>query len=391
MKTSPFGPNRAEQFDDLVEGRISDAPEELIRLLEFAEGVWALPAPEPRPEFTASLRERLMAEAPTAMAAGATDHRLTIAPILSAGSARRRRRAAAAVAVLALGGTATGTAFAADDSLPGETLYPIKRLVESAHSAIPMSGSAKGTLHLTHASTRLAEATSLAQAGDTERAAETLDDFVAQATQGATALTEAGQGEPIHDFAIASVSDLDLLSTLLPSGVISPVLQTLVGIDNAATQSLPDAGEGITSLPNSLVHMLASTLTPPGTSPVPPPTSVLAPTPSALTSPNATPKAATPTSAAAPRTPKAPSSPRPSATARGAGGGAVDELGDAVGNGVVGGLGGALSSTGASVGGPVGGLVGGVGDAVTGVGGLVNDLVDGVGSLLTPPSSGPQP
>jgi hypothetical protein len=386
MMTSPFGRNSAEQFDDLLEGRIDDAPEDLTQLLEFAERVWAVPAPEPRAEFTASLRERLMAEAPEAMADGATDRRLTIAPVLPAGAAKRRRRLAAVVAVVSIGAAATGTAFAAEDSLPGETLYPIKRLVESAQTTVALGDGSKGKAELSQATTRLHEAVSLAKAGQTKRATQTLEDFVSQATKGADLLTSAGKGESIHDFTTTSVTDLDLLSTLLPSTVIAPVVQAIVSIDNAVKQSLPGSGEGITSLPNTLVQMLASVVNPAAAGHA----STLTPTPKATAGHGTKgPQASTSPGAgsgAGTGKPKSSTTPKTSPSTLGE---VVGGVGDAVGNGVVGGLGDALGSAGASVGGPVGGLVSGVGGAVSGVGGAVSGLLNGVGSLLTPSSSAP--
>ncbi|WP_300681486.1 DUF5667 domain-containing protein [Nocardioides sp.] len=380
MNTSPFGKNAAEQFDDLLEGRIDDAPEELTRLLGFAEQVWALPEPQPRPDFTAALRARLMEEAPAAMAEGASDHRLSLTPIASTGSAKRRRRLAALVAVVSIGAAATGTAFAAEDSLPGETLYPVKRLVESAHTAISVGDSSKGSTELGQATTRLQEATALAKAGQTERATETLQDFVTSANKGAELLTSAGKGEAIHDFTATSVTDLGTLTGLLPTDVITPVLTVVLSIDQAVKQTFPDAGSGITTLPGSLVQMLTAIL-PPTATKTPGPTTVLAPSATATPKSGSTKGAASLPQTPTPATPKSTSTPKAAPSSLGE---VVGSVGNTVGNGVVGGLGGALSSTGASVGGPVGGLVSGVGDTVTGVGGLVSDLLNGVGGLLNP-------
>ncbi|MFT4262371.1 MAG: hypothetical protein QM572_03230, partial [Nocardioides sp.] len=96
---------KAEQFDDLLEGRITEAPAELADLLAFAERVWAVPTPEPRAEFSAALRDRLMAAAPAALADGATDNRLTV-DWPTAGGRPVQRRLAAAAAVFSIAAAA---------------------------------------------------------------------------------------------------------------------------------------------------------------------------------------------------------------------------------------------------------------------------------------------
>lgn len=375
MIRSPFERRSAELFDDLLEGRVDAASPELERLLSFAEQVWAVPAPEPRADFAVSLRERLMTEAPAAMVAGATDDRLIVAvPALKRTS---QRRVAAAVAVVAVAGAATGTAFAAESALPGDTLYPVKRLVESAHTAVSLGDTSKGGVELGRASTRLEEATALAKAGRADHAADALTDFVSQATRGADLLTAAGKGADIHDFTAASVTELEGLTGLLPADLLGPVLQALLTIDKAATAALPDAGNGITELPSSLVQLLSSaTTTRHGGS-------AAAPRPSSSpTSPSAKPTRSAGGSKEAGGAPTAPGSTTSTPKAKPSTvGGVVGGVGDAVGGGI-GGLGTTLGQVGDGVGGPVGGVIGGLGDTVGGVGGAVGGLLNGVGGLL---------
>src|SRR6476469_733859 len=81
----------------------------------------------PRVDFVLDLRERLMTEAAVVLTAENAALRL---PQRQRGTRERKLVAVASVAVL-LGGT-VGVAAAAQNSLPGEALYPIKRGIENA-------------------------------------------------------------------------------------------------------------------------------------------------------------------------------------------------------------------------------------------------------------------
>lgn len=75
------------------------------------------------------------------------------------------RWAIASAVVLALILASTGTVAASASSLPGETLYPIKRFVEGAQLSLA-SGDKRPALHIKFAETRLSEIESLAAEGD---------------------------------------------------------------------------------------------------------------------------------------------------------------------------------------------------------------------------------
>ena len=122
---------RAEEFASLVEapsnrGSGDARYDDLLRVvgtLRDADPVTA------RPEFVADLRERLLTAADTVLVPSGTTKvptetdRLTLPPRRSA----RERRIAAVVGGLALVGATTSMAVAAQDALPGEALYPVKR------------------------------------------------------------------------------------------------------------------------------------------------------------------------------------------------------------------------------------------------------------------------
>src|SRR3954471_8360173 len=141
---SPAFPTRrrAEQLDALLDGTATKAPTgELATLLAVVERVRAVPEVAPRAEFAASLRERLMAEAPAALATAARDNardqettaRLTVRRTPSARS--RERRIGVAVAAFSIVGATAASAVASQGALPGDTLYPVKRLIEDTQTS----------------------------------------------------------------------------------------------------------------------------------------------------------------------------------------------------------------------------------------------------------------
>ncbi|MCW2757756.1 MAG: hypothetical protein JWO46_1502, partial [Nocardioidaceae bacterium] len=134
-------------------------------------------APAPRADFVADLRTRLMAEADTALVP--TDRRLLLPD--RTGTGRRPGRAAAVIAAAALVAGSAGMAVAAQNSLPGQSLYSLKRGIENTHEALSFSNAAQGRALLGQASARLGEAKSLSKRGNSTEASATLDQFVASA------------------------------------------------------------------------------------------------------------------------------------------------------------------------------------------------------------------
>src|SRR5689334_3357211 len=101
---------RAERFDSLVEGggRRDDVDRATSDLLEVVGALRAMPEPQPRPEFVADLRERLMAAAEAELAPVAARRRddaerLTVRPTRT----RRERRIAIAIGTVAVIGATT--------------------------------------------------------------------------------------------------------------------------------------------------------------------------------------------------------------------------------------------------------------------------------------------
>lgn len=180
---------RAEEFAAAVDGRDSILPGELRDLVGVAAALRShdsLSQARPRDDFASDLRARLMAEAEHVLVPSSAP--LTL-PVRQR-SPRERRLAAAASVVVLVGGTA-GMAAAAQQALPGEALYPIKRGLEHAEAGLSLSTAGKGQDLLKQANDRLGEVESLLSNGSltaTPQIPGTLDDFTRQAQQGSDLL-----------------------------------------------------------------------------------------------------------------------------------------------------------------------------------------------------------
>ena len=288
---------RAEEFDALVQRGAESArlgPEEARRyaeLLELAGALRAVPAPEPRPEFAASLRERLMASAASELAAteqpgherASVEDRLTLPPRRTS----RERRIAIAVGGFAIVGASTSMAVASQSALPGDTLYPIKRAIENAHIGVSMGDQQKGATLLGNARARLREATELAgeppERQDTEAIRDTLDDFGAQAGDASTLLLgQVSDGDQaavktLQAFTTESLASLDELSDRVTDDDARAALvdagNVLLGIDLELQQACPDCPDSLTQVPQWLITQASGPLgetAPPATDPSPP-------------------------------------------------------------------------------------------------------------------------
>jgi hypothetical protein len=256
---------RAEEFAALVEHPSAGGPDDprFGDLLELVGALREAPSAEPRPEFVAALRERLMLAADAALVPSVTASetaRLTLPPRRSA----RDRRLAAAVGGLALVGATTSMAMAAQSALPGDVLYPIKRAIENAQTGVTVGEGSKGESLLANASGRLDEVSALSRGGDTADTlaiADTLNAFTEQATQASDLLlsdyAESGQESSIadlRDFAVTSLDQLTALEPLMPAEAHDELMhaaQVLFGINAAAEQACPGCGGArITEIPS---------------------------------------------------------------------------------------------------------------------------------------------
>ncbi len=182
--TSVFSARRrAEEFAAVADGGSPPGDAELTDLAGVVTALRTHEAPAPRPEFAADLRARLMAEAETALTGGTAS---LVLPPRTRGKRERRLAVAATVAVL-VGGSAS-MAAAAQQALPGEALYPIKRGIEHAQAELSTSSTGRGRDLLQQAGGRLTEAEGLLandSATGYPQLPQTIDDFTAQAREGA--------------------------------------------------------------------------------------------------------------------------------------------------------------------------------------------------------------
>ncbi|WP_343946483.1 DUF5667 domain-containing protein, partial [Pseudonocardia zijingensis] len=103
---------------------------------------------------------------------------------------------AAAATMIAL---AAGSVLASGNSLPGDTLYPVKRVAESAGLALTFDEEGRARRHLEIAATRLSEVEQLAREAETPPAPEVftsaMDDFDSATNEGSQLLLSAAQAE----------------------------------------------------------------------------------------------------------------------------------------------------------------------------------------------------
>ena len=215
---------RAEEFDALI-GGASDPTTPSARDAELLELVGALrstPTVTARPEFVADLRARLLVEADTALVPTDLD-KLRLPPRRTP----RERRLVALAGGLVIAGAATTVAVAAQSSLPGDPLYPVKRAIESAHAGLSVGDNREGRTLLGNASGRLDEADALSRSDDPDSqamVADTLSTFTDQASAGAELLVadyqSTGRQSSIatwHDFASSSIAQLKELAPEVPA------------------------------------------------------------------------------------------------------------------------------------------------------------------------------
>jgi hypothetical protein len=239
---------RAEEFAAVVDGGADAARlhPELRELVGVVNGLRAerRAEPAPHPAFTASLRERLMAEAATSLTA---DNILTLPPRRK--GSRERRLALVASSLVLVGGTA-GMAAAAQSALPGEALYPIKRGIEQAQAGLATDPATKGKDLLDAADSRLVEVQGLFDSSaDLSQVPGTLDDFSAQALEATALLLDEYEqtGDPsliaqLHAFASANLDELqELAKTASPEhqDELAMAADILLQIDQKAQAACP--------------------------------------------------------------------------------------------------------------------------------------------------------
>jgi hypothetical protein len=181
----------------------------------------------------------------------------------------RDRWVAAAVGAVAVIGAGTSIAVAAQSALPGEMLYPVKRMLESAETGARLSDSGKGISMLSNAADRLAEVTALSRTSDLDESdtiASTLDTFSEQSLEASELLLDdyaqsgdASSLENLNQFTASSMETLNQLEAVLPPGArdeLEHAAEVIVEIDAAVSAACPVCRGGLEQIPPALLSLV---------------------------------------------------------------------------------------------------------------------------------------
>ncbi len=258
---------RADDFEGLL-SRASDAPltegdaARFAALLDVVSDLRAIPDLAPRAEFVRSLREHLMTEADTVLLRRAPAPSRLAMP---APSRVRDRRVGALLGGVALVGATATMAVAAQTSLPGESLYGLKRGIESAQLRLAGDDVSRGRMLLAQAELRLSELEQLAsgEGGNAVLVPDTLDAFTDQSSEGVRHLLAAhdrgGSDDEVQrarDFTATSLQRLTALQQQLPASSRDELLRgglTLTDLDVEISRACRSCTGGISLTPDFLL------------------------------------------------------------------------------------------------------------------------------------------
>jgi hypothetical protein len=210
----------------------------------------------PRPEFTAELRHRLLEQAAARAATTPTVVRSTPEspddPLAredddaSVTDIRhrhgRRIRLVASTAALVLLGGGIGSAAAAQQAMPGDTLYGMKRGIENVSTNVSVGDDSRGRRDLEHAMTRLSEVRGLVtNGGDPATIDSTLNLFSQQARKGVSRLVASYQQDgdttsitAITTFITGARQAIGELAPKLPPESLKAAVEALATIEQLA-------------------------------------------------------------------------------------------------------------------------------------------------------------
>src|SRR5215218_4112775 len=253
---------RAESFAHAIDhgprhsSRLSDDPE-LMDAVELVGRLRTAGAVAPRPEFSAELRHRLLEQA-AARAATTTPTVVRSPPDspdepppredvdASVTDIRHRRgrriRLVASTAALVLLGGGIGSAAAAQQAMPGDTLYGMKRGIENVSTNVSVGDDSRGRRDLEHAMTRLAEVRKLSESGGSVATINsTLDVFSAQARKGVSRLVASYEQDgdissitAITTFITSARQALGELAPKLPPESLKSAVEALATVEQLA-------------------------------------------------------------------------------------------------------------------------------------------------------------
>lgn len=251
---------RAETFAHAVDhgprhsSRLSDDPE-LLEAVELVGRLRTAGAVAPRPEFSAELRHRLLEQAAARAATTPTVVRSTPdseddpppreddASVTDIRHRHGRRiRLVASTAALVLLGGGIGSAAAAQQAMPGDTLYGMKRSIENVSTNVSVGDDSRGRRDLEHAMTRLSEVRSLIEGGgDVATIDGTLGEFSMQARKGVSRLVASYQQDgdassitAITTFITGARQAIGELAPKLPPESLKAAVEALATIEQLA-------------------------------------------------------------------------------------------------------------------------------------------------------------
>ena len=249
---------RAEDFAASVDGRTPERPldEQTRALVTLTQSLRGLEGVEPRAEFSADLRARLVSEADRVLTAAPTRRRTP--PVSTPREVRRRRLTSVAAAACVTIGAGAGVAAASQSALPGDALYPVKRGIEQIELTLSGGGQGHGEELLEQAGTRLVEAQDLtvrsgADPQSADHVSEALRTFRSQATDGGDELIrvfeENGETDAVRvlrTFVAESGSRLDDLADTVPPAAqddLAAAADALTELDAAARAACPTCSD----------------------------------------------------------------------------------------------------------------------------------------------------
>lgn len=252
---TPLSPMRraAEEFASAVDGSRAETGDRYADLLTCVDVLRAREIPEPRADFVADLRMRLMDAADTLLLPASAEL-APVVPLNARANRNQRRISVAAAAFVVIGGSA-GVAAAAESALPGDALYPIKRGIESAQVALNSSDSGKGQDLLRQAGERLVEIDALlAEDSSAEAITRTLSAFERSVTDGADLMLVEYQrnGDPeditrLRTMIGSQLTQLDALAAEAPEDSLpafASARDLLADLDQQASVLCSDCGAG---------------------------------------------------------------------------------------------------------------------------------------------------
>jgi hypothetical protein len=157
----------------------------------------------------------------------------------------RRIRLVASTAALVLLGGGIGSAAAAQQAMPGDTLYGVKRSIENVSTQVSVGDNSRGRRDLEHAMTRLAEVNALVQDGGSVATVNgTLDTFSTQARRGVSRLVASYQQDSditsitaVTTFITSARQAIGALAPKLPPESLKAAVEALATIEQLSQHS----------------------------------------------------------------------------------------------------------------------------------------------------------